>query len=338
MVDFAGWHMPLNYGSQIEEHHAVRNAAGRFDVSHMTVVDVGGLQARDFLRFLLVNDVDRLDPGQALYSVMVNDTGGIVDDLITYRRPAGYRVVVNAATRVKDLAWFAKHSAAFDVEIVERDDHDIIAVQGPRAIEAVDAVLGTTVGGLGSFEAIENDDCLIARTGYTGEDGVEIICPATRSVGIWSALGDNGVVSVGLGARDTLRLEAGLNLYGQDMDETTSPFVSNVGWTVAWEPSTREFEGRRALEAERRVGPESKLTGIVLGAKGVMRHGYAVTTASGEGVVTSGIFSPTLGVSIALARLPRRAAGECTVDIRGRAVPATIVKPPFVRLGEKVYV
>lgn len=338
MVDFAGWHMPLNYGSQIEEHHAVRNHAGRFDVSHMAVVDVGGRQAREFLRFILVNDVDRLDVGQALYSVMVDDAGGIIDDLIAYRRTTSYRIVVNAATRTKDLGWLGKHAASFDVEIAEREDHGIIAVQGPRAIEAVDGVFGITAAELAPFTFLEHDGCLIARTGYTGEDGVEIVCPANRCIDIWSGLGDAGVVSAGLGARDTLRLEAGLNLYGQDMDEKTSPLVSNVAWTVAWEPENREFLGRIALEAERRARPDSKLTGIVLDAKGVIRHGYGVATSTGEGVVTSGIFSPTLGVSIALARLPRRATGECTVDIRGRAVPARIVKPPFVRFGEKVYV
>ncbi|MBK80666.1 MAG: glycine cleavage system protein T [Gammaproteobacteria bacterium] len=341
LVDFAGWEMPLNYGSQMVEHRAVREHAGMFDVSHMTVIDVtdgaGGGEALALLRRLLANDVAKLGaPGQALYGVMLNDEAGIVDDLIVYRRDAGYRAVVNAATRDKVLAWLADRND--EGARIEERDLAMVAVQGPAAIELFETASGwTDVTGIAPFSMREQDGWMVGRTGYTGEDGVEVVLPGDAALALWGQLADAGVRPAGLAARDTLRLEAGLNLYGQDMDETTSPLVSNLAWTVAWEPEARDFIGRAALARERAAGPASKLTGLVMEEKGVLRHGQRVVTESGEGEITSGIFSPTLGYSIALARLPRAAKGACEVDVRGRLKPARIVRPPFVRKGSKVF-
>ncbi len=337
MVPFAGWDMPLHYGSQLAEHQAVRDGCGMFDVSHMTIVDLAGDGARPLLRRLVANDVDKLSEiGRALYGVLLNDQGGIIDDLIVYRRADGYRAVVNAATRDKVLGWFARCNDE-GAEIVERD-LAMVAVQGPAAIAAFEAATGwRQVAEIAAFSAREQDGWMTARTGYTGEDGVEVMLPGADAVTLWGALARAGVAPAGLGARDTLRLEAGLDLYGQDMDESTSPLVSNLAWTVAWKPEGRDFIGRAALERERQAGVAQKLTGLVLEEKGVLRHGCRVVTEAGEGEVTSGIFSPTLGYSIALARLPRAAQGACQVDLRGKLKTARIVKPPFVRNGKKVF-
>jgi aminomethyltransferase len=339
MVDFGGWEMPLHYGSQIEEHHAVRRNAGMFDVSHMTIIDLAGADAQAFLRYLTANDVRRLvEPGHAQYGVLLNDAGGVVDDLIVYRRAQGYRAVVNAATRVKVLRWFASHATGFDVAMEQRADLAMIAVQGPRAIELFErasGVRGST--DLKPFSELEHGTWMVARTGYTGEDGVEVMLPAADGIALWAKLAAAGVAPAGLASRDTLRLEAGLNLYGQDMDETNDPLESNLAWTVAWDPQDREFVGRAALQARRDAGVTRKLTGLVLETKGVIRHGQRIITNSGDGEVTSGIFSPTLGYSIALARLPRSAKGAAQVDIRGKLLPCRIVRPPFVRNGKKVF-
>jgi aminomethyltransferase len=339
MVDFGGWEMPLHYGSQIEEHHAVRSAAGVFDVSHMTIVDVAGDGAQPYLRYLLANDVTRLrNEGDALYTVMLNADGGVVDDLIAYRRKTNYRLVVNSATRDKVTAWMQAQAKEFSVTLVQRADLAMLAVQGPQAVARYVAVTKQQpVSGLRGFTATEIDGWMVSRTGYTGEDGVEVMLPAVDVELLWTRLLDAGVPPAGLGARDTLRLEAGMNLYGQDMDETTTPLEARIGWTVAWEPAERQFLGRRALERHRASGAARKLVGLVLDARGVLRHGQVVHTAAGDGVVTSGIFSPTLGYSIALARVPGTAKGACEVDIRGKRQPARIVRPPFVRNGEKIF-
>ena len=338
MVPFAGWEMPLKYGSQIEEHHAVRKRAGLFDVSHMTIIDLPGPNAEAFLSKLVANDVSRLGTsGRALYGVLLNDNGGIIDDLIVYRRHLGYRAVVNAATRDKVLAWFRQHAAGALLDFKERRDLAMIALQGPLAIDHLARITAVDAAILAPFSALERDEWMISRTGYTGEDGVEIMLPGLDARRLWTELVHAGVVQCGLAARDTLRLEAGLALYGVDMDDTTHPLESNLAWTVAWEPKDREFIGRAALEAVRESGAERKLTGLVLEGKGVMRHDQRVVTPHGDGVITSGIFSPSLGYSIALARLPRRATGEVQVDIRGKLNTARIVRPPFVRRGEKVF-
>jgi aminomethyltransferase len=334
MVDFAGWSMPLNYGSQIEEHTAVRTSAGMFDVSHMTVIDLPEASARPFLLRLVTNDVDKLTgPGRALYGALLNEEGGVVDDLIVYRRDQGYRAVVNAGTRDKVLDWFSAHNE--EGTAIKERDLAMVAVQGPRAIDRFETVSGMRVADLPPFNAIEAGETMVARTGYTGEDGVEVILPGADAIALWRGLADAGVTPAGLAARDTLRLEAGLNLYGQDMDEATSPLVSNLAWTVDF--SDRDFIGRGALEAEKAAGVSAKLTGLVMQGKGVLRHGQKVITQEGEGTITSGVFSPTLGVGIALARIPRNAKGAAEVEIRGKRQPVLIVRPPFVRQGRRVY-
>ena len=339
IVEFAGWDMPLHYGSQIDEHNAVRGDAGMFDVSHMAVTDIQGRDALPFLRRLLANDPDKLtEVGKAIYGALLNEAGGIVDDLIVYRRAEGYRAVTNAGTREKVLAHVGSIASAFQVDIVERRDLSIVAIQGPHAIAKFEGVAELTgIQALAPFTSIERQDWLVCRTGYTGEEGVEVILPGGAAPSLWRELAAAGVKPAGLAARDTLRLEAGFCLYGVDMDERHDPFESNIAWTVALDPPQRDFVGRNALEARRTPPEPKKLTGIVLDAKGVMRHEQRVATNAGYGVVTSGLFSPTLGYSIALARVPRRAKGYCEVEIRGRMVPARVVRPPFVRHGKKVF-
>lgn len=348
MVNFGGWDMPLNYGSQMDEHHQVRRDAGMFDVSHMTVVDLRGARVRDFLRRLLANSVDKLrKPGKALYTCMLNDSGGVIDDLIVYFLAEDwFRVVVNAATREKDLAWINGQARAFDVAVTERDDLAMLAVQGPNARDKVLGLLAegerARVGKLGKFSATEttSDDgapLFVARTGYTGEDGFEIVVPEDRAVALWDALLAAGVKPAGLGARDTLRLEAGMNLYGQDMDDTVSPWESALGWTVALDED-RDFIGRGALEAQQAAGNARRMVGLVMDDKGVLRHGQKVLTADGGvGEILSGTFSPTLGKAIAFARVPAGGEGDdagLRVEIRGREVPVRIVRFPFVRDGQ----
>jgi aminomethyltransferase len=339
LVDFSGWEMPIHYGSQLEEHHQVRRAAGMFDVSHMTVVDLQGEGARPFLSRLLANDVARLQrPGKALYSCMLNERGGVIDDLITYFLTEDrFRLVVNAATRVKDLAWLERQALAFPVEVIERAELAMIAVQGPQARARALAVLpGKLAGeaeGLAAFFACAAGDWFVARTGYTGEDGFEITLPGGEAEGLWNALLAGGVKPCGLGARDTLRLEAGMNLYGQDMDEDVTPLESGLGWTVAMQDQ-QAFIGREALQAQRAQGVARRFVGLVLEDRGVLRAGQTVVTSAGEGVTTSGGFSPTLQRAIALARIPAGAAGDCTVEVRGRRLRARVVQPPFVRHGQ----
>jgi len=339
MVDFGGWEMPINYGSQIEEHHKVRQAAGMFDVSHMTVVDITGDQVRIFLSYLLANDVAKLNaPGRAFYSCMLNEQGGVLDDLITYCLNENFfRVVVNAATHDKDMAWITSQAKAFDVVVEERPELAMIAVQGPKAREIVLSLLPAGDAALAAemkpFNAGQFGDLFIARTGYTGEDGFEISLPAEAAMAFWNQLLDAGVAPCGLGARDTLRLEAGMNLYGQDMDEDVTPLESALGWTVAMKDD-RRFIGREPLEQQKANGISRKLTGLVLEGRGVLRPHQKVMTSDGEGETTSGGFSPTLQKAIAFARIPSAAEGSCAVEIRGKQLEARIVKPPFVRNGE----
>lgn len=340
IVDFGGWDMPLHYGSQIEEHHVVRQHAGMFDVSHMTVLDLRGERVQEFLRKLLANDVARLqDPGKALYSCMLNADGGVIDDLIVYYQDAHtFRMVVNAATHDKDVAWITQHAGEFGVEVNEPAGLAMIAVQGPEAHAKVDALLAPAlrdkVAGLKRFYAAWDDDMFVGRTGYTGEDGYEIVLPADEVTTLWQALYTAGVRPCGLGCRDTLRLEAGMNLYGTDMDETTSPLESGLGWTIAWEPAERDFIGRSALEQQRQQGTTRKLVGLVLDGKGVLRNHQKVMVDSEDGEITSGSFSPTLGKAIAFARVPVATNGSCMVEMRGKQMSASVVKPPFVRDGK----
>ncbi len=340
MVPFGGWDMPLHYGSQLVEHHAVRRAAGMFDVSHMAVVDLGGVQLREFLRRLLANDVAKLkQPGKALYSCMLRDDGGVLDDLIVYYLADDwFRMVVNAGTTEKDLDWLVQQGARFDVDVRPRDDLAMIAVQGPRARELALPLLpeGLREGAaaLAPFSAAEDGAWFVARTGYTGEDGFEVMLPHTEAVAFWNALAGAGVRPCGLGARDTLRLEAGMNLYGTDMDERVSPLESGLAWTVALEPADRLFIGRAALEALRARGGLRRFTGLLLEGRGVLRNHLKVFEGEREvGELTSGGFSPTLERSIGLVRLAPDAGIALTVDIRGKRLPVRLAKPPFVRNG-----
>ncbi|OUS27540.1 glycine cleavage system protein T [Thalassotalea sp. 42_200_T64] len=343
MVDFYGWEMPINYGSQIEEHHAVRTNAGMFDVSHMTIVDVQGSDAQAFLRRLVINDVAKLEvAGKALYTGMCNEQGGVIDDLIVYYfTTTDYRLVVNSATREKDLAWINSQAANFDVTITERPEFAMIAVQGPQAKAKVATLLNAeqtaAVDGMKPFFSAQAGDLFIATTGYTGESGYEIALPQEQAASFWQQLLDVGVAPCGLGARDTLRLEAGMNLYGLDMDETVSPLAANMAWTIAWEPSDRNFIGREALAAQRAAGDQHKLVGLVMEEKGVLRTGLKVLVNGEEGVITSGTFSPTLGHSIAMARVPRSIGETCEVEMRKKSVTVKVIKPSFVRNGKKCF-
>lgn len=341
IVDFGGWDMPLHYGSQVEEHHYVRQDAGMFDVSHMTVVEVTGQQAKDFLRFLLANDVEKLkESGKALYSGMLNEKGGVIDDLIVYYiEDTHYRVVVNASTREKDLAWMKRQSENYSVEIEENNGFAMLAVQGPNAIDKANQVLSISqqqaVDGIGVFFAADCEGYFIARTGYTGEDGYEILVPAEQASDFWNKLLAVGVKPCGLGARDTLRLEAGMNLYGNDMDESISPLEANMAWTIAWQPEDRNFIGKLALLAEKENGVKNKLVGLILEGRGVIRsHMKVVVEGIGEGETTSGTMSPTLKKSIGMARVPKTTGESVMLEIRGKLVPAKVVKPSFVRKGK----
>ncbi len=341
IVDFGGWDMPVNYGSQKEEHHAVRRHAGIFDVSHMTIVDLTGERTQEFLRYLLANDVAKVsDPGKALYTCMLNEAGGVIDDLIVYFfDTSNYRLVVNAATREKDLAWIRKQAENFDVDVSERDELAMVAVQGPQARELAAVIVGEEwreqALAMKPFYGMHAGGLFVARTGYTGEDGWEIVMPATRAGEIWDALLAARVAPCGLGARDTLRLEAAMNLYGTDMDEDVSPLEAGLGWTIAWEPADRAFIGRAALEEKRADTGKQRFVGLLLEGKGVLRgHEKIVVAGVGEGMITSGGFSPTIERSIALARVPAGDYTNAKVEIRGKLLDVRLVKTPFVRNGQ----
>lgn len=341
MVDFGGWDMPIHYGSQIDEHHHVRRDVGMFDVSHMTVVDLHGERVRDFLRYVMANSIDKLQKqGKAIYTCMLNEQGGVIDDLIIYfMGDTWFRLVVNASTRDKDLAWLNAKAEAFAVQVQERREYGMVAVQGPNARDKVIGLLREddreTITKLARFAAQSaltstGVEVLVARTGYTGEDGFEVIVPEADTVAFWNALLQVGVKPAGLGARDTLRLEAGMNLYGQDMDETVTPFEAALGWTVSLDEG-RDFIGRSALEAQKSAGTARQMVALVMDEKGVLRHGQKVLSDAGDGEILSGTFSPSIGKAIAFARLPAGELGTVRVDIRGREVPVRLVKPPFVR-------
>ena len=365
MVDFGGWDMPVNYGSQIDEHHQVRNDCGMFDVCHMRVVDAKGDGVRAFLRYLLANNADKLTlPGKALYSAMLRPDGGVIDDLIIYfMSEQWFRIVVNAGTAEKDIAWMKQQAAAFkghlpeggaavalspasggkldrgtpQLEIKDHPELAMIAVQGPNARARVWQVLPQTraaTENLQNFQAADCGEHFIARTGYTGEDGFEIMLPKEKAEELWYALNKAGVPPIGLGARDTLRLEAGMNLYGQDMDESVNPLESGMAWTVDLQ-SARDFIGKAALIA---APATRKLVGLVLLDRGVLRGHQKVHTAHGEGEITSGSFSPTLSQSIALARVPKEVqiGDQVQVAIRDRMLAAKVVKYPFARNGKAV--
>jgi aminomethyltransferase len=341
MVPFGGWEMPVHYGSQIEEHHAIRQHAGMFDVSHMQIIDLKGSDCKRYLRHLLANDVAKLkSTGRALYSCMLNSQGGVIDDLIVYfMDETWYRIVVNASTAQKDLGWIMEQVGVFGIEVLPRSDMAMIAVQGPKAIELTLPLLNDelreSAAELKPFSAVWDPSWFVARTGYTGEDGFEILLPQSNCVTLWNELIDAGVRPCGLGSRDTLRLEAGMNLYGQDMDETTTPLVSGLGWTVALEPEERAFIGREALEKQKKTGITQQLVGLVLEGRGILRSHQKLFDADKQiGEITSGGFSPTLERSIALARIETGSPHSFDVEMRGKRLPVKVVKYPFVRHGK----
>lgn len=348
MVPFGEWDMPVNYGSQIDEHHAVRQHAGMFDVSHMQAVDLQGARVRDLLRYLLANDVAKLKhKGKALYTCMLNERGGVIDDLIAYfMDDHWFRLVVNAGTAEKDIAWIGQHANEFDVGVNVRDDLAMIAVQGPeargKAISELEKFAGETLAmsasKLAVFTAASEGDWFVGRTGYTGEDGYEVLMPEDMAIDFWMELLAAGVTPCGLGARDTLRLEAGMNLYGSDMDENTSPLEAGLGWTVALEPDDRNFVGRKALETLKSQGNLKKFVGLILQGRGVLRDHQKIFCGEQEvGEITSGGFSPTLKKAIAFARVNADATDELLVDIRGKKLPVSRVKLPFARAGKALY-
>lgn len=343
IVDFGGWALPVNYGSQIKEHEAVRAVCGMFDVSHMVITDIHGVQAKSFLRYLISNDVNKLDKigvGKALYSALLNQEAGILDDLIVYLMPFGYRLVSNAATEAKDLNWIKQVAANFKVELFSRRDLAMLAVQGPEAIERVVALkpnLLSELRDLKPFMAIENEGYFYARTGYTGEHGLEIMLPKGEAHSFWQSLLDQGVRPCGLGARDTLRLEAGMNLYGQDMDESTTPLACGMDWVVDLSDDSRDFIGKKAYQLTKLTTAHFRQIGLVLLGNGVLRAGQKLLVAGVEyGRITSGTFSPSLKVSIGIARARLDTPASAMVEIRGKPEPVSVVDLPFVRYGKQL--
>jgi len=347
IVDFAGWQMPLHYGSQIKEHGYVREDAGFFDVSHMQVIDISGSDCVKFLSYLLANDIAKLTTqGKALYSCMLNPAGGVVDDLIVYRLTDTYRIILNASVDGANLTWLQTQATAFNVNIVAQTDLSIIAIQGKNAREKTIPLLPTALQqpakNLTPFFATDIiDNYCIARTGYTGEDGFEVMLPIDKTVNFVKALVESGVMPCGLGARDSLRLEAGMNLCGVDMDAEHSPLVSGLSWTVAFQPEQRDFIGRNALIQQQTNGIQQKLIGLILTSRGVLRNDLAVFQQDKcVGKITSGGFSPTLKHSIAFARIDADTTEKTqalTVEMRGKHLPVKSVKLPFIRHGRACF-
>ncbi|MFM8462422.1 MAG: glycine cleavage system aminomethyltransferase GcvT [Polynucleobacter victoriensis] len=349
LVDFGGWEMPVNYGSQIEEHLATRTNCGIFDVSHMAAVDVIGKDAKSFLEKVIANNVNKLkNNGQALYGCLLNEHAGVIDDLIVYRLDPNFRLVINAATAHTDLEWLTKQASAFgDVKLIPRradlnnsqNPQGMIAVQGPNALNLIKQAipeLANSASELKVFHAacVETSlgEIMIARTGYTGEDGAELLIPLANTAKAWDLLVDAGAQPAGLGARDTLRLEAGMNLYGQDMNDQTSPLDVGLSWTID-RSTDRDFIGRSALE---KTPQQFVFMGLILQDKGVLRAHQIVKSTKGQGEITSGTFSPSLQKSIALAKLPINSeVGDIVqVVIRDKELNAIVVKAPFVRHGK----
>jgi aminomethyltransferase len=332
MVPFGGWDMPVQYAGILDESRAVRTAVGLFDISHMGRVGVSGPGALGFLQLVTSNDVSALGPGQAQYSLLTNPAGGVIDDIIVYRLGEGdFLVVINASNTSKDLAWFAEN-AAEDVEIQDRTaETAMIAVQGPRAPELVDSLTEDNLAGLDRFEhkqgRIGESAATFCRTGYTGEDGFEVIVPKAAAASLWRTLVDAGGVPCGLGARDALRIEAGYPLYGHEIDDSTTPVEAGLMWVV--KPEKGDFIGCEQIAAVKEKGPGRKLVGITLQERIVPRQGYNLYAGEeAVGTVTSGVFSPmrSLGLGMAYVKVPHHKSGsELTVDIRGKNYPVTVV-------------
>jgi len=345
LVPFAGWEMPVQYAGIVEEHNAVRGAAGMFDVSHMGRFEVHGPDAGRFLRYVSTWDVTSLAPGAGHYAAACREDGGILDDVYVFRlEDERWLIVVNASNAPKMRDWMAGHVAQFDARLVDRyHSTAMIAVQGPEALARLDAVVGADlVRSLKPRRCGETDwkghTLFASRTGYTGEDGLELVIDARGGPALWRALLEAGVTPCGLGARDTLRLEAALALYGNDIDEDTNPFEIGLDWVVTLDDGAN-FLGRGALVAARDRGAGRQLVCLRALGRGIMRHGHAIRNGgAGVGVVTSGGFSPTLGVSIGLGFVPPTRAdvgGRLEVDVRGKALPVEVVQRPFYKRPRK---
>ncbi len=343
MVDFGGWHMPLQYEGILAEHRAVREAVGIFDVSHMGEIDFTGPGALAAVQRLITNDAAKLVDGKAMYTCVCYPDGGIVDDCIVYRRGAeDFRIVVNAANIAKDFAFFREHAGALCTITDHSDEVALIAVQGPKARALVAQLGGAALEQVPSFGfaagRIADVDIVAARTGYTGEDGFELFVPAAGAPAVWQALLDAGAAPIGLGARDTLRLEARLSLYGNDIDKTTSPLEAGLGWVVKLDKLTRgePFVGAEVLAAQKAAGLTRTLVGFKVVDRNIARPGAAVVDAAGAelGPVTSGGPAPTLGGAVGLAYVPTALAAPgttLTISQRGRTFTAEVVKGPFYR-------
>lgn len=343
MVDFNGWSMPINYGSQIAEHEYVRTGCGIFDVSHMTIIDFEGNEARNFLKILLANDVDKLiNDCDGLYSAMLNESGGVIDDLIAYKMPFGYRLVVNCATRDVDLRWINGHSEKYDVLIKERPDLAMLAIQGPTSLNILEA-LSLPIQSLknkNKLQGVVEDNFFAAKTGYTGESGFEVILPNEKAELLWTEALAGGAKPIGLGARDTLRLEAGMNLYGFEMDEKISPLECNMEWTVSLNDENRDFIGKEAFLNKRSLGDSHRLVGIILEERAILRAGQEVFLDESKqlkGIVTSGTYSPSLKKPIALARMPSTDKEICFTEVRGKVLEAKIGRPRFIKEGNYIF-
>jgi aminomethyltransferase len=345
LVPFAGYEMPVQYPTGITaEHRAVREAAGLFDVSHMGEVEVWGERARDFVQYVTTNDVDRIQAWQAQYSALPNAEGQLLDDLLVYRFPDHYLLVVNASNRDRDLAWIRQHAERFGVELRDRSDEiALIALQGPRAETILARLTEEDLPAIGYYRfrmgEVAGRRALISRTGYTGEDGFELYVDAADAVALWRELlraGEpEGLIPAGLGSRDSLRLEMGYALYGNDLDETRTSLEAGLGWVTRLDKG--DFVGRDALARQKEQGVERRLVGFRLLERGFPRHGYPVRVDGEEsGVVTSGVVSPSLGEGIGMAYVPAAAAKPGTrieIVIRGQPVPAEVVRPPFYKQG-----
>lgn len=344
MVEFAGWEMPLHYGSQLNEHLAVRQNAGIFDVSHMGIIDIEGRDSLPFLRHLMANNPDKLKvPGKALYTCMLNEAGGILDDLIVYYlEPDKYSVIVNAGCFEKDWLYLENQARVFSaLTLKPRNDLALLALQGPNAHTIFFNTFPETkeIIPLKPFSVLKlrhahyQDDIRISTTGYTGELGFEIAVPTRIVDEFWSKFLMAGAKPIGLGARDSLRLEAGLNLYGSDMDETVTPLESNLAWTVAFDPSERDFIGRAALEKQKTEGIKKQLLAAKLRVRGgVLRaHQPVIAQSQPIGEITSGTFSPLLNSSIGFARIQTGVEGPYAVKIRDTYAPLELLRPPIWR-------
>ena len=345
MVDFNGWEMPIHYGSQLKEHKFVRESCGIFDVSHMTIVDIGGQDAKRFLRFLLANDIGLLSQDfDGMYSALLNENGGVVDDLIAYKMSSGYRLVVNCATRESDIEWIESRKGNMEVIISERNDLSILSIQGPHVFETLSncfsSDLSSNLSRKRSFQGLREGETLITTTGYTGEIGVEIMIEDEGAKAVWKKALLSGAKPIGLGARDTLRLEAGMNLYGSEMDEDTSPLECNMAWTVSLEDDTRDFIGKESFKRKKEEGNFDVLKGLLFEDRSIVRsHQVIYFDESKElkGFVTSGSYSPTLKKSIALARIPPSSSETCMAEVRGKTIKASIGEPRFVREGKIIF-